>query len=109
MPTALNSIALFQDTYNVISLNYAVLMSRCTTAEQQQQLREDKDTAQQNLVDAQTAVLETDDGELNQLIAQGQTVMNNVNAAVAHIADMATTLQRIDSVIDVGMKILALV
>ncbi len=108
MPTPLRNIALFQDAYNVISLNYAVLMGRCTTADQQQQLRDGKNAAQQNLIDAQTAVFGGDDGQLDALQRQGQEAMHDINAAIAHIADIVTVLQAVDKALSIASHIFAL-
>lgn len=108
MPTPLRNIALFQDAYNVISLNYAVLMGRCTTADQQQQLRDDKDAAHQNLLAAQNAVFQGDDGQLDALRLQGQAAMHDINADIAHIAAIGTVLQQIGRALGVASDIFAL-
>ena len=102
------ALTLCQDEFNVISLNFAGLLGHCTTADQQQQLRDLKDAALGNLTDAQNKIFQDNDAELDQLIAQGEGVMQDVNAAIAHIEAIATTLNKISQAISVAAEVVSL-
>ena len=105
MPTPLQ---LCQDQYNVISINYAGLMQRCTTADQQQNVRDLKDAALGNLIDAQNRIFDASNDQIEELLAQGEAAMNAVNGSIARIDDIVTTLNNITQAVNVAASIVAL-
>ena len=103
----LTPLDLCQQQFNVIMLNYERLMFRCNSA-QAQELKDLKDNASSNLTDAQNSVFDTNDAALTQLLAQGQDALHDVNAAIAHIADIVTTLNAITNLVGIAGQVAAL-